>query len=220
MSKKKKEMSSSDYTPEVIDITRSYSRKLNMSAHGGVQYETADITATRTAHNVPVEFELGTSVELYKACVAEVEMTIKMIDEEAGVETADEDDGDFEEAPKKSKKAKKAKKEVVEEEEDEDEDEEAEEDDEEEDEEEDEDEEEEAPAKAKMLNVDGFKMKRSEFEDASPYINDINLSKTTKELKKAVARIQGDAGNFTDMQKKYLSALFKKKNAELSEDED
>lgn len=208
MPKKRKEVSASAYTPEVIDITRSYSRKLNMSAHGGVQYETADITATRTAHNVPVEFELGTSVELYKACVEEVEMTIKMLDEEAGVETANEDEGDFEEAPKK---AKKAKKEVVEEED--------EEEDEDEDEEEDDDEEE-APAKAKMLNVDGFKMKRSEFEDAAPYINDINLSKTTKELKKAVARIQGDAGIFTDMQKKYLSALFKKKNAELSEDED
>ena len=103
MPKKKKSENSS-----VVDITRSYSRKLNMAAHGGQQYETIDLFSSRTAKDVPAEEQEEVSAALYQACVDEVEAQVKALDSEVE---------DEEEAPKKSKK--KAKK-VVEEEDDED----------------------------------------------------------------------------------------------------
>jgi len=67
---------------EVLDITRSYSRKLNMSAHGGQQYETIDLYASRTAKDVPVEDSKKVSDALYKMCVDEVEAQVAEIDNE------------------------------------------------------------------------------------------------------------------------------------------
>lgn len=103
MPKKKKSENSS-----TVDITRSYSRKLNMAAHGGQQYETIDLFSSRTAKDVPAEEQEEVSAALYQACVDEVEAQVKALDSESE-----------EEAPKKAKK--KAKK-VVEEEDDDEED--------------------------------------------------------------------------------------------------
>lgn len=96
---------------EVIDITRSYTRKLNMSAYGGKQYETADISATLTVRDVPMLKSAAKSAELFDRCVNQVEESINFI-----IGTLSEDEV-AEEAPKKKKKAKK---EVVEEDEEED----------------------------------------------------------------------------------------------------
>lgn len=207
-----------------VDITRSFSRKLNMAAHGGEQYETIDLSCTMTAHEVDAEDMKVVSKGLYNACKSEVEASVKEID------SASEED----EAPKK--KSKKASKKVVEEDEDEEEDEEEEEapkkkksakrqidedeeDDDNEEEEEDEDEEEDDPHD-KVIKVDKFKMKKGEFEDLSPYMNDITLSKTLSELSKAAKRIKSDEGIFTKVQKEYLTSLFLKKKAELEEDDE
>jgi len=68
------------YEVKLIDITRSYSRKLNMGAHGGKQYETLDLFASRTAKDVPVEDSAQVSKDLYKMCIEEVEEVIEMLD--------------------------------------------------------------------------------------------------------------------------------------------
>lgn len=181
MPKKKKTENSS-----VVDITRSYSRKLNMAAHGGQQYETIDLFSSRTAKDVPADEQEEVSASLYAACVEEVESQIKEID--ANLEEA-------EEAPKK---AKKKSKKVVEEEDDD---------------EEDDDEDE-------TIDVGGFEMNKSEFRDISPYVNDLTLSKTSAELTKAVKRIKEEASTFTDDQKKYLSMYYKKRLAEIEDEDD
>lgn len=67
---------------EVLDITRSYSRKLNMSAHGGKQYETIDLFSSRTAKDVPVQDAQKVSDALYKMCVDEVEAQVNELDNE------------------------------------------------------------------------------------------------------------------------------------------
>ncbi len=82
---------------EIVSITRSYSRKLNMAAHGGKQYETADLTCSLTA-NVTEENVEEASEELMKLCIADVDKTIDAIDGEAD---------DVEEAEVKPKKKKK-----------------------------------------------------------------------------------------------------------------
>ena len=181
MPKKKKSENSS-----VVDITRSYSRKLNMAAHGGQQYETIDLFSSRTAKDVPAEEQEEVSAALYQACVDEVEAQVKALDSEVE---------DEEEAPKKAKK--KAKK-VVEEEDDED------------DEEEGDD----------TIDVGGFEMSKSEFRDISPYANDLTLAKTSADLAKAVKRIKEEASTFTEDQKKYLSMYYKKRAAEIEEEDD
>ena len=91
MPKKKKSENSS-----AVDITRSYSRKLNMAAHGGQQYETIDLFSSRTAKDVPAEEQEEVSAALYQACVDEVEAQVKALDSEVEEEE--------EEAPKKAKK--------------------------------------------------------------------------------------------------------------------
>lgn len=62
------------------DVTRGYSRKLNMSAHGGKQYETADIFSQRTVHSVPEENSEEVGALLFKRCLDEVEATIEALD--------------------------------------------------------------------------------------------------------------------------------------------
>lgn len=62
-----------------IEITRSFSRKLNMSAHGGKQFETADISCTITAKAPSSSYE-KVSGNLDKICQAEVQKTIDAID--------------------------------------------------------------------------------------------------------------------------------------------
>lgn len=226
-----------EFVLKTIDVTRSYTRKLNMSAHGGVQFETTDLTSTRTAHEVPVDLAPKVSDYLFKSCRDEVEAIISSIDE--GEEVAEEKAH----AKKLSKKAQRAAKKAAaakeeeeeEEDEDEDEDEEEEEapvkkskkqveedDDEDEDEEEDEDEDEEEDEDELpkgYINVSGMKMKKQEFEDITPYVNDIIMSKSIKELTKAGKRIQNDGGVFNATQKKYLSLSYTKRTKELQDEE-
>ena len=66
------------FTP--IEITRSYSRKLNMAMHGGQQYETMDIGETRTARvNTHGDIESVAAI-LSKQCMQSVEDDIKQLD--------------------------------------------------------------------------------------------------------------------------------------------
>ncbi len=76
---------------EAMDITRSFSRKLNMAAHGGKQYETADIFASRTVKDVPVDSQEEVGIELFKMCQEEVDQTIRALDGEALEESEVED---------------------------------------------------------------------------------------------------------------------------------
>lgn len=97
---KRKEKDEEEVTtlPGTIDITRSYSRKLNLSAHGGEQFETVDISESRTAKEVVVDQAQEVSEYLYKGCVDSVESAIKAYDEMMLGEQDEED------APKKKKK--------------------------------------------------------------------------------------------------------------------
>jgi len=76
-----------------IEITRSFSRKLNMSAHGGKQYETADISCTVTA-KCPADKIEKVSANLDSFAQTEVNKTIdaldKEVDEEAEIEVKPE----------------------------------------------------------------------------------------------------------------------------------
>jgi len=95
--RKEKEVEDSVTTlPMKMDITRSYSRKLNLSAHGGEQFETVDISESRTAKDVSVVQAPEISEYLYKCCVDSVEDAIKAYDEMMLGEQEDE--------PKKKKK--------------------------------------------------------------------------------------------------------------------
>lgn len=66
---------------ETVDVTRSYSRKLNMSAYGGKQYETADLHSSRTAKDVPMSEAKIVGLELHALCVAEVDAVIKQVED-------------------------------------------------------------------------------------------------------------------------------------------
>lgn len=63
---------------EVFDlvITRSYSRKLNLSIHGGAQYETLDILEQRTARCLDATKANAVSGYLYNECREGVERAI------------------------------------------------------------------------------------------------------------------------------------------------
>ncbi len=65
---------------EIVEVTRSFARKLNMAAHGGKQYETADIVCTITAKTDDIE---ETSKYLDELCQKEVNATIAALDGEA-----------------------------------------------------------------------------------------------------------------------------------------
>ena len=80
-----------------ITITRSFSRKLNMAAHGGKQYETADLfcSVTKVVFSEDAEAE---SKLLDEFCKDEVQKTIDLIDGEVE---------EIEEADIKPKKKKK-----------------------------------------------------------------------------------------------------------------
>lgn len=80
-------------------ITRSYSRKLNLSAHGGTQFETLDISAARTARALDPKKEADISNYLYTECVNDVEEAIKQFDA-LQIEAIEEN----EQSPKKAKK--------------------------------------------------------------------------------------------------------------------
>jgi len=75
-------------TPEVVktenglssykqDVTRSYSRKLNLKDYGGNQFETADFFGSRTAREVPPEEVAAISQALYDMVVNDVETSVK-----------------------------------------------------------------------------------------------------------------------------------------------
>lgn len=66
----------------LVDVKVGYSRKLNMHEHGGLQYETTDITQELTAKNVLLTRAEGISANLYKRCVKKVEKRIAKIDAE------------------------------------------------------------------------------------------------------------------------------------------
>jgi len=88
-----------DEKPVVLfEIKRSFARKLNMNAHGGKQYETADILCEVSA-KVPAANIEKASAQLDALCQAEVQKTIDAIDaEEKEIEETEE------EKPAKKKK--------------------------------------------------------------------------------------------------------------------
>ena len=165
MAKKKREVGAAAPAVAELSITRSYSRKLNMSAYGGKQYETADLSATRTAHNVPVDSSKQVSEDLYQQCVEEVEASIDAIANE------------IDEIKSEDVKPKKQKKKV-------------------------------AP---------GVDIEATEMEEITTYVNDLTLAKTKGKLKEAVVKIRTDAARFSDSQKEYLTAYYKKRLAALDE---
>lgn len=57
-------------------ITRSYTRKLNLSVHGGVQYETLDISEQRSARCLDATKATALSEYLYNECKEGVERAI------------------------------------------------------------------------------------------------------------------------------------------------
>ena len=65
----------------LFEITRSFARKLNMAAHGGKQYETADIFCSVTA-KVPAANIEKASEQLDTLCQSEVQKTIDAFDAE------------------------------------------------------------------------------------------------------------------------------------------
>ena len=68
--------------PNVVSITKGYSRKLNLSAHGGKQFETLDISETRTATVGEDENADMIATKLYNQCRESVELNIKVYDSE------------------------------------------------------------------------------------------------------------------------------------------
>lgn len=82
MSKRQRKLSGE--TPEItmhgITVKRSYSRKLNMSAHGGLQYETADFVEERSCSVLDQNEANVASELLFKQCFESVERTIKEFD--------------------------------------------------------------------------------------------------------------------------------------------
>lgn len=91
MAKEKKTKTSGNDGSTPITITRSFSRKLNMAAHGGKQYETADIFCSVTQTTVPGESFGNLSKELDRICQEEVNATIEAFtSEEKEVEEAEE----------------------------------------------------------------------------------------------------------------------------------
>lgn len=86
MPKKKKEESEAI---KAITITRSFARKLNMAAHGGKQYETADLFCSITMESTDTDFETDSAM-LDQLCQGEVQKTIDAFDsEEAEVQAAE-----------------------------------------------------------------------------------------------------------------------------------
>lgn len=77
----------------IAEVTRTYSRKLNLSAHGGTQFETLDISESRTAI-VSGQDPDEVSDELYRQCKDSVERNIEAYDAQ------------FNTGEKKEKKAK------------------------------------------------------------------------------------------------------------------
>ena len=74
-------------------ITKSYSRKLNMSMHGGKQFETMDISESRT---ISIDGMDGNVVDevaarLFEQVKASVERDIVKFDAEMGAEETDEE---------------------------------------------------------------------------------------------------------------------------------
>lgn len=104
-SKKKKaevKESSEEVISGSIQITRSFARKLNMNAHGGKQYETADIVCTVTA-TVEAEEREEASKMLDQYCQDDVNATIAALDEEAD-EEGEEEEVDAKPKPEAKKK--------------------------------------------------------------------------------------------------------------------
>ena len=85
-----------------LTVTRAITFKLAMEQHAGIKFETMDLTASRTAHEVDADNAAAVSEELYAICKDEIESTIKAIDEIALDEINDTED-----APVKKKKRKK-----------------------------------------------------------------------------------------------------------------
>lgn len=89
MPKKKKVENEVQEESRAITITRSFARKLNMAAHGGKQYETADLFCSITMESTEADFSHDSSV-LDQLCQDEVQKTIDAFDsEEAAVESAE-----------------------------------------------------------------------------------------------------------------------------------
>lgn len=64
----------------LVDVTVGYSRKLNLSAHGGNQFETLDIHESRTAKGIIYNEADKIRTKLFNACKENVEETIKEYD--------------------------------------------------------------------------------------------------------------------------------------------
>lgn len=75
----------------VMDVTRSYARKLNLSQHGGAQFETVDLYESRTAKDVPGEEVGAVSRRLYEDCQASINASVKAYDEKALSEMSTEE---------------------------------------------------------------------------------------------------------------------------------
>lgn len=82
MAKKKKVSEEFAFDQSSITITRSFTRKLNMSAHGGKQYETADIACAVSCITTIDKMEQA-SKELDEFCIKNVQETIDVLDGDA-----------------------------------------------------------------------------------------------------------------------------------------
>jgi uncharacterized Zn finger protein (UPF0148 family) len=89
MAKKKKAVANDENVEsnDVFTVTRSFARKLNMAAHGGKQYETADIFCSVTGTGTDIEVLSG---KLDNICIAEVQKTIDAFDAEEAEVQAEE----------------------------------------------------------------------------------------------------------------------------------
>lgn len=86
-----------------VTVTKSYTRKLNMSMHGGKQYETLDLGETRTV-TVEADEAQQAADQLYNDCKASVEENIRQFDNEMALFGGAQEQGDVTPAPRKPKK--------------------------------------------------------------------------------------------------------------------
>lgn len=77
----------------LIEVCRSYSRKLNLQAYGGNAYESADFFASRKME-CAYEDRAWVSQQIYEECVEEVQESMRLFVEEIrarrGMKTADQ----------------------------------------------------------------------------------------------------------------------------------
>lgn len=94
------EKESDRLTGITVDVTRSYAKKVNCSAHGGLQYETIDFFSSLTAKDIKIEDSQEVGDALYAQCREDVNAAVTAYDELML-------SGDDSETPKKKKRKKK-----------------------------------------------------------------------------------------------------------------